>query len=304
MRKYLSAVDLSVLKDALITSPLGLENGVAPANLRFLEYIGKNGMPENLLVIRQVEGCGGGGQLSVRTPALQVRILLVENVAPKPLDIGDFSVRRLVSESNKAMLRGGTETQQMLSNATLQSIPLFGPRVLAPGEKLVIPLEMRLSYDTKAAAGDLEDDEESEYNEQDQKRAEAAVIHNRTLQTVHITTKVVEQVTGSNGKEDYKERLVRVASISKSDLLAGLKQPRPRIKTDNYFVFGTSMNVEAVTVNGKITAITKYDPKYVSLISGYEGGSCPVVYCLDSGKTLAPRRSHSDSPRRQAPRRH
>ena len=114
-------------------------------------------------------------------------------------------------------------------------------------------------------------------NDKEQKEAEAALTSNDVLQTISITSKTEERVKGANGEEDYKERLVEIARLSKSQILAGLKRQEPRVDKATSFVFGPCMEVEAIKVNADKYAIDKYDAKYVLLFSGY-GGGCVQLF--------------------------
>ena len=83
---------------------------------------------QNLLLIRQAGGCGGGTELTVATPFLQVRVLIVENISSNAVQLGDFDVRRCKPSPGQSAIRNSTENARTLADAALESMPLYKRR--------------------------------------------------------------------------------------------------------------------------------------------------------------------------------
>src|SRR4029077_17588131 len=89
LMKFATRADLDVLRK--------LGDADVP-DFRFYDYISRNGMPPNFLLLN-VQALGdcydtsGWGWLMLEAPALQLGIVVLENITDKPVELGNFYFR-------------------------------------------------------------------------------------------------------------------------------------------------------------------------------------------------------------------
>jgi hypothetical protein len=127
----------------------------------FYSHITRNHLPPDFaaieLAVERVEGelveagCDevriGKPQLETSAvligPLLILNVAVLENVSDKPISTGRFFIR----SNNVEILRTREQDRASLNSAQFQKLDLFTSRVLKPGEKLVIPIDLSMMRD-------------------------------------------------------------------------------------------------------------------------------------------------------------
>ena len=224
----------------------------------FDKYITKHSMPADFcLVTLQVGGCGEGAkstELQLVPRMLKLRVAVLENILSEPIRMGKFLVR----ETKVETLRSREEEDSTLKSLNPEEQSLFPPETLGPGEKLLVPLEMVMTYDkdnnisVQAFTNPPSNDERAKVTS---KLA--------TLATVPIPF-------GEEGQTfDIKTDL----------LLAMLKKPKQSPMLDKEYIFGPSASIESVTVNNVSYPFRQNDVTRLAIRrGGAEIGSCPFIF--------------------------
>jgi hypothetical protein len=246
---------------------------------RFYDYISRNGMPPNFLLLdasawQNEVSCGAssGAQLNLEAPALQLRVVVLENITDSPVELGNFHFR-VASTAGAGPLRTSQENVAALTASNPEAEPWFQPRMLKPSEKVAVPLELILGFDEPSADSNSNGREEkrSEKERQRRRRECAEILRgDKDIQTIDLVYPVEKP-------EGVKQPLL--VRVSKQKFIDALLRKRPSVSKTDEFVYGTSIALEAVDVNGFRYAVERFNPKYVSYFSGFQGGSCPFVYC-------------------------
>ena len=245
----------------------------------FYDYISRNGMPPNFLLLDanawEVEvscGASAGAELNLEAPALQLRVVVLENITDRPVDLGNFHFR-VASPAGAGSLRTSQENVAALNAPNPESEPWFQPRMLKSGEKVAIPLELVLRFGQPSADRNSNDRKERRSEKEKQTRnLECAEILRRDedIQTIALVYPV-------ETPEGVKHPLL--VRVPKQKFIDALLRKRPSVSKTDEFVYGPSIALEAVDVNGFRYAIERFNPTYVSYFDGFQGGSCPFVYC-------------------------
>jgi hypothetical protein len=153
--------------------------------------------------------------------------------------------------------------------------------VLRPAEKLAVPLELTLRFGGGADIDftDPDPDESERQKERLLLSHECAerLSADKEIQTIAL---VYEKVVSRNARGDVvKSKQASLASMPKQKFIDGLLREPPQIEKTAEFVYGSSIALDAIDVNGASYAIEPFNPAYVSYTSGMEIGSCPFVYC-------------------------
>lgn len=224
----------------------------------FDKYITKLSMPADFcLVTLQVGGCGEGykeTELRLVPRMLKLRVAVLENILSEPIRIGKFLVR----ETKVETLRAREEQDATLKSLNPEEQLLFPPETLGPGEKLLVPLEMVMTYD-------------KENNSSVQAFANPSSNNERAKVTSKLATLAAVPIPlGEEGQTfDMKTDL----------LLAMLKKPKQSPMLDKEYIFGPSAAIESVTVNNVSYPFRQHDVTKLAIRrGGAEIGSCPYVF--------------------------
>jgi hypothetical protein len=238
--------------------------------LRFFVHICRNGTPQSFLMLSVTGiGCASGPNLMVESPALLVRVVALENTTDRPVEIGNFHFRLVESGGGKALVRTRKENDALLGAVQAESQPWYKPRMLKPGESLVVPLE--LIFRPKAPEFSEEGATNQPASSSPNRSAANKLMADRQLQTVALVyDKDAEGGTGGRAS---------LAVMNKQKFVdALLREPVRTTKTDE-FVYGPSITLDAIEVDGFRYGIEPFDPVYIAYFSEHaEGGSCPFVY--------------------------
>ena len=246
---------------------------------RFVDHVLRNGVPPNFLHLSVGGGCGGDPSGVLDVPQLQLRVVVLENITDKPVELGQFHFRAATPAAGEGLVRTTQENAKLFAGSDSKSEAWYSPRVLRPGEKLAVPLELILRF-SGGAGIDFTDPDESEDQKERLLRSHdyaERLSADKDIQTIVLT---YEKVYSRNARGDViKSKQVPLASIPKQKFIEGLQRERPRIAKAAEFVYGPSIAVEAIEVNGAPYTIEPFNPAYVSYTSGIEIGSCPFIYC-------------------------
>jgi hypothetical protein len=210
--------------------------------------------------------CGLGLSVSLEVPTLQLRVVVLENITDKPVELGDFHFRVIAPADSEPLVRTAQDNARLLAGRNPKSEPWYTPRLIRPGEKVAVPLELILNFDENVDRGPTRPDEieglrrSREYAER--LRAD------KELQTIAVVYK----------EDDLNAKPTVLVRMPKQKFIDGLEREPVHVgKTE--FVYGPSIALDAIDVNGAPYAIEPFNPAYVAYFSGSGMGSCPFVYC-------------------------
>ena len=217
------------------------------AGANFYKYITRTSMPADFCVLNVSFGsCAESGTVGIEPRILKLRVAVVENVSPEPIRIGQFLAHEFKEES----LRPRDEEEGLLKALTAEQQSLFPLETLAPSERLVIPLDMPLVYQSDEA-----------------EPASSEVVNGvrRKLAANPVVTIPAEAGEGLD--------------LETARLLALMNKPPQKQMREKDYVFGPAMNIESVMVDGVSYPFRQFDiSKLMISTGGGEIGSCPFVY--------------------------
>lgn len=135
--KELRAVSLS---GSDMVKLLPLDQGNNGKTVAMLSEIVSQHMPENFVTgtVTVVE-CGTGPlEISFYVPRLRIKVIVIENTSVEPVELGNF----IIKEYGNNQLRDSLENAALGQQASSRLDKLFPLKILAPGEKIVIPTEL------------------------------------------------------------------------------------------------------------------------------------------------------------------
>jgi hypothetical protein len=271
LRKFVTNADLDVLRPAQHPDD---------QVIRFLQYVSRNGMPPNFLLLSAGPGCGEDPYVIIDPPKLQLLVGVLENVTEKPVQLGEFHFRLAAPAGGEYLVRTTQQNAKLLTASDSKSETWYRPRVLRPGEKLAMPVELTLSY----AGMDRMDDMDSDQKERDEEQLRSdhqwaeRLTSDKKIQMIEL----IYQKDYLNAKGDaiVRSKKTSLARIPKQQFIDGLRRERLRITKTDEFVYGPSIILDSVDVNGASYPIERFNPKTLSYNSGstVAMGSCPFVY--------------------------
>ena len=219
--------------------------------LEALRYVARNGLPENFALVQGQPGVHYGWSFTASTRSADLLVAVLENVGDRPMDVGAFTV----VETGAMTIRRHDETQALLTGAEPVEKRLWPPGILAPGEKLVIPMRIEMPLRPQSfewyAAGYRENFADGEAI-----RSEAASLDPRQIMFVH----------------PYQTWNALFA-LQAGDL------PEGRVpELVERFEYGPAWAIQAVEVDGTTYDFRQHDPNNFILFAGGGVGSCPYVY--------------------------
>ncbi len=263
LRKFGTRADFDALRRT--------QSGDDP-EIRFVEFISRNGMPPNFLRLSVLSvSCGEEDTIpsvELDMPVLQLGVVVLENIADKPVEVGEFHFRMAAPAAGEPLVRTAQENVKLFAGLNSKSEAWYNPRMLRPGEKLAVPLDLTLSFGDRGDS-DLTGPDESERQKEALRRSQECaegLSTDKQIQTIAIIYEM-------NGKR------ISLARMPKQIFIDALRGEPPRFAKTPEFVYGPSIALDAVDVNGASYAIEPFNPAYVSYFSGTFIGSCPFVYC-------------------------
>jgi hypothetical protein len=245
--------------------------------LRFYDFVSRNGMPANFILLHAYfDECAESAIVSVVLPPLQLRVVVLENVTDKAVELGDFHFRQFTPAAEERLIRTQKENSSAIAGATPASAPWYLPRMLSPGEKIVVPLELVFNLADSRLMEDITGPEEFE------KPGSSAARHYVQMLDAHKNVETVAIVYERRSDDGSKKTRETLFTLPRQKFVEALSGERPQVIRTDSFVYGSSIALEGIDVDGFRHPIEPSNPAYVSYFSGYEEGSCPYVYCQRS----------------------
>ncbi len=265
LAKYASKGDIDILRR---TSPeTNFWGNPGSALMQFYADVCHGGTPQRLLPITVVhDECGGITVVTVQPPSLQLRIVVLENITNEAIELGEFHFRLLDPGRGMLTVRTRAENETLLASTRADSAVWYKPRLVKPGEKVIVPLELlfRPNRSTPSDSG-----MEPAATRARRRACARQLLADRELQTISLVYE---------GKDQKTQNPVPLVVMPKQKFVDGLlREPIPATEKEE-FVYGPSVVLDSVDVNGSRHAIDPFDPINVAYFSGYEKGSCPFVY--------------------------
>jgi hypothetical protein len=244
--------------------------------MRFYADVCRGGTPPRLLPLEVMfDECGGTTTVTVAAPPLQIRVVVLENITDGAIELGQFHFRLLDPGGGVLTVRSRAEDETLLASLNAESQAWFKPRVLKPGEKIIVPLEML--FKPKRVTRFSDSDEEPASTRARRRASANKLLEDRELQTVAI------MYEGKGGNSENAQMKVPLVVMPKQKFVDALLREPIRPSEKEEFIYGPSIALNSVDVNGSPSEIEPFDPINIAYYSGYEGGSCPFVYTRRTG---------------------
>ena len=250
----------------------------SPAGKKVLDYmlaVTENGMPPYFceLNLFSLTECGSGASwsLQVAPPKMELRVAVIENISSKPMMLQNFRVRENLSQP----LRSRAADQKVLEAQEIQNRDWFTPKILKPGEKIVVPLE--ISFFQK---------EEGEDEKKGREEALGPHIPRLDkLEQVAIPFPVekwgrVKDPSGMVYTDIVPTGKAEFLLVPAQTLRHSLNRPLPP-RSEREYIYGPSTKIESLEIGEVTYAFRQFDPKNVVLLDNYGMGSCPFVYTYE-----------------------
>ncbi|GHF03635.1 hypothetical protein GCM10016455_26210 [Aliiroseovarius zhejiangensis] len=220
-----------------------------------LRYLSRNGLPEGYAIVKGEPGVHYGWAFTVSTRSADLLVAVLENVGDQPMEVGAFSI----AETEEMTLRRHDDTQALLLTADPVDKRLWPPGVLAPGEKLVIPVRIEMPLMPEFLDWVVEGYREA-FAPGEAIRAEAQALGDRPILFVHPSA--TDNALFSLRAQDMPKGRIPVL------------EPR--------FEYGPAWAIQAVEVDGTRYDFRQHDPNNFILFAGGGIGSCPYIYTYHS----------------------
>ena len=221
----------------------------------FYDYICRNGVPQGFLFMSVFYGgCDDGVGLTyiLHPRYLQLHVVVIENISNTSFEIGKINLKINPSLS----LRSRSSEEMMLNQVDPEDAILFPPRVLAAGERLVIPLAMVFRNDSESFGKAKLQTNALSINES-----------NSIARNEYISF-----VAGLGFRSPKK-----LFAMKKKAFESILSNPRPDENKEE-FIYGPSARLYSIELNHTTTQVRQYDPKQFVIRNGFHEGSCPYLY--------------------------
>lgn len=249
-RKFLSPNDLILCADSSLK--------------RFYQHITKDYLPPDFASITVYfssadPGCGEGETSSVRnvqtrfeSRSLGLRVAVVENISKDPISLDSFNLK----VNRQERLRPAADEKATLDSTPVETQDLFPKKLLSPGEKIVIPLEMPFSY-------------KKDENFEDFEAAPLAGNVRVKIERALATAQEVQFL-------EYDKPSPYTVSARKIENI--LTRPGEDFSLKREYLYGPSVSIESVEINKVTFPFRQYDATKLIIRNGTEEGSCPYVY--------------------------
>ncbi|MDE9449095.1 hypothetical protein J3R80_01260 [Aliiroseovarius sp. Z3] len=216
-----------------------------------LRYLARNGLPQNYAIVMGVPGVHYGWAFTANTRSADLLVAVLENVGDTPMDVGAFSI----AETNEMTLRRHEDTQALLAAARPVEKRLWPPGMLAPREKLVIPIRIEMPLLPEFFDWIMSGYRDN-YAASEMIRDQAAASEAKSIAFVHPS-----------------ERTNLLFALPPTGM------PKGRIpELIERFEYGPAWAIQAVEVDGTSYDFRQHDPNNFILFAGGGIGSCPYLY--------------------------
>ncbi len=212
-------------------------------------YISRKNWPADFLhVFGTFEGHGYAGEWNTVVPPrkLYLQVAVIENVGGTgaTYQVSGFNMRRSERDDLRRIAEDSAERSEFVS---------FVPGVLAKGDKVVLPLRIEFRED-------LREGFRRDVTPSSQTATQVKTLL-RNLSVDSVLTDGSKQVRKSRGVFDAVE-VPKVSPV---------------------YIFGPRFSLASVAVDNKPVPMRQLDPNKLYMVSGFEGGSCPVLFVKRMG---------------------
>ncbi len=265
--RYATKKDIEIMRRA--SEDPKIKNNRESALLRFYSEACRSGAPQRFLPIRVISGaCGDGGPVViVEPPPLQIRVVVLENIQNAAIEFGQFHFRMLDPGRGILTMRTRGENETLLATMNVDSEVWYKPRMVKPGEKIIVPLE--LLFKPSRSPYSIYRETEPAATRAGRRACANKLLADRELQTVAL---IGENYEGGSAHS------VPVVVMPKQKFVDALLRDPVVAPDQEAFVYGPSIALDSVDVNGFRSEVEPFDPINVAYYSSFEEGSCPFVY--------------------------
>jgi hypothetical protein len=216
---------------------------------RLHAFLTREYLPSDYAVVYfRYQSCGPTTLEGIVPRDITLLVAAFENVGKEPVRIGTVAAK---TQSTVVGLRDIDAANRLLRSQQPETRSVFPPEILAPGERIVFPLELSAEYGKSTL---------------------------EFLPPRRASGEVASELHDVN--EIYMPIPHDLISVSRSAFLDLIDKPRPAITAS--YVFGPSSEIESIEVDGATMPFRHYDPKNVVIQSGSAQGSCPYVFTYSS----------------------
>ncbi|HEX8129957.1 MAG TPA: hypothetical protein VF527_12715 [Pyrinomonadaceae bacterium] len=252
-RKFISRSDLDFCADSPFKN--------------FYKYITREYMPPDFAyanVYFESEGCGDDDTgikyagTSFVGRSLGLRVAVVENISKDAISLDSFTVR--VNRAER--LRNRKEDKAALEAQTAEKQDLFPQKMLNPGEKIVVPTELPLSY-----------------KKEDNFYDSSSVVPISSKNRGRLVSEL-QQIDQINFPIYEKQSAYIVSARTVESIL---DRPGLDFKLNTEYLYGPSFSIESVEVDKVSYPFRQLDPAKIVIRNGAGMGSCPYIYTAAAG---------------------
>jgi hypothetical protein len=249
-RKFLDHNDLNFCEDS--------------QSKRFYQYITRDYLPPDFAYFTvyfwsNEGGCGddeGPSPTYIATQiegrSLKLRVAVIENVSKDPISLDSFNL----NVNSEEKLRTLSDNKAKLDSVPIEKQDLFPKKLLSPGEKIVIPLEMVLGYDKPGDSEELE----------------AVPMAER------VRAKIATELEKINEVKFLEPDKPAPYTVSARKVENILSRPSQDFSLKNEYLYGPSVRIEGIEISKVTFPFRQYDSAKIIIRSGSLEGSCPYVY--------------------------
>jgi len=227
---------------------------------RFYTFITRDYLPDDffIVILRCAIECGDAASYpsihkTIIPREVELLVAVFENISSQPIRVGSARVRH---QSSVQRLRDETTENGILQTAPVEEASLFPPEVLAPGEKLLVPLQFHSVY---------HENELWEFGNSRRRHREDVEADLTGIDAVYLPS--------------YSDRgPPELFSIDRSTFLAFVDKPSVRDAFTKEYIFGPSYQLDSIEVDGANEPLRQYNPRNLVIRSGSEAGSCPYIF--------------------------
>jgi len=215
----------------------------------FYNYVTTNNMPGDFCLVTLEQGACAGWGLNLSMRSLRVRVAVIENISSGPILFENFAVKESSTESLRDReTENSAQAVQASINKNLYAIEMV------PGERIEIPVELSLAYGVSG--------EES--------KQPSPELRNKAAEQLSQTA----EFRFESGGEPIK--------LNATEIVAMLNRPSVNQQLAKEFIFGPSVKIESVKVNGVNYPFREFDSNALAITGESAVGSCPSIYAFDA----------------------
>lgn len=185
--------------------------------------------------------------------SLSLRIAVVENISKDAISLDSFTVK--VNRAER--LRSRKEDKATLESQPAEKQDLFPQKMLNPGEKIVIPTELPLSYK----------------KDEDYRSSSAVPISSKNRGRIVSELQQIDQI---NFPIYERGSAFTVSARTVENIL---NRPGLDFSLNTEYLYGPSVSIESVEIDKVSYPFRQLDPAKIVIRNGEGGiGSCPYVY--------------------------